>query len=122
MVDTGIFATTAEVQRKTGANASSTSNAEAYINQFMTEAESLINATTRRNWSDDYANLDVDVKGLLKLAASNIAAIYVIQFDMSGFTSRAEAEDMIDVLRDGALQALSLLRDKKTEEFIDGET
>ena len=37
MADTGIFATTAEVQRKVNANASSTSNVEAYINQFMTE-------------------------------------------------------------------------------------
>ena len=36
MADTGIFATTAEVQRKVGANASSTANVEAYINDFMT--------------------------------------------------------------------------------------
>ena len=39
MADTGIFATTAEVQRKVGANASTTANVEAFINQYMTEAE-----------------------------------------------------------------------------------
>ena len=64
MADTGIFATTAEVQRHVGANASATSNVEAYINQFMTEAESFINAFTRYNWSDAFASLNVDVRGI----------------------------------------------------------
>jgi hypothetical protein len=118
MADLGIFATTAECQRKAGANASSVSNVEAYINDFITQAESLINSVCRFNFSDAYAGLDTDVKGLLKEAASNLVAIYVIQYDMSGFTSRIEAEDMINVLRDAALRAISLLRDKKVQDFI----
>lgn len=119
MVDTGIFATTAEVSRKAGANASATSNTEAYINDFMTQVESYINVVTRKNWSDAYSSLNADVKGILKEVASNLAAIYVIQFDMSGFTSRVEAEDMINILRDAALRGIGLLRDKKTQEFIE---
>jgi hypothetical protein len=118
MADTGIFATTAEVQRKVGAGASATSNVEAYINDYMTQAESFINVTTRFNWSDAYSALNVDVKGILKETASNLAAIYVIIYNMSGYTSRVEAEDMINVLRDAALRNLALLRDKKTEEFM----
>ena len=118
MVDTGIFATTAEVQRKAGANASSTSNVEAYINDFMTQAESFINVFCRFNFSDAYSALDVDVKGILKEVASNLAAIYVIQYDLSGFTSRSEAESMINVLRDSAQRGLSILRDKKQQDFI----
>ena|SRR3990167_2966287 len=98
MADTGIFATTAEVSRRAGANASATSNVEAYINDYMTQAESFINAATHKNWSDVYSTLNVDVKGILKKAASCLAAIDVINFDMSGFTSRAEAELMIKVL------------------------
>ena len=119
MADTGIFATTAEVERKAGTNASATSKAEAYVNDYMTQAESLINVTTRKNWSDVYSTLNVDAKGLLKEVASNIAAIYVITYDMSGYTSRVEAEDMINVLRDAALRGLSILRDKKMETFIE---
>lgn len=118
MVDTGIFATTAEVQRKAGANASATATAEAYINDFMTQAESFINAFCRYNFSDNYSTLNADVKGILKEVASNLAAIYCIQYDMSGFTSRIEAEDMINVLRDAALRGLTVLRDKKAQEFI----
>lgn len=118
MADTGIFATTAEVQRKAGANASTTSNVEAYINDFMTQAESEINVATKYNWSDNYASLNIDVKGILKEAASNLAAIYVIQYDMSGFSSRTEAETMLDVLRDGYLRAISLLRDHIAQDFM----
>jgi len=120
MADTGIFATTAEVERKAGANASATSKAEAYVNDYMTQVESQINIVTRKNWSDDYSGLNADVKGLLKEIASNLAAIYVIQYDMSGYTSRVEAEDMINILRDSALRGLALLRDKKAEDFISG--
>lgn len=118
MADTGIFATTAEVQRKAGANASATSNTEAYINDYMTQAESTINVMTRYNWSDAYSTLDADVKGILKDVASCLAAIYVIQYDMSGFTTRTEAEDMINVLRDAALRGMSILRDKKAQDFM----
>lgn len=118
MADTGIFATTAEIGRKAGANASSTSTAEAYTNDFIAQAESFINVSTRYNWSDAYSGLNADVQGVLKEAASNLAAIYCIQYDMSGFTSRGEAESMIVVLRDAALRAMSILRDLKSRDFI----
>lgn len=119
MADTGIFATTAEVQRKAGANASATSNVEAYINDYMTQVESYINVYCRINYSDTYSSLNADVKGLLKEVASNLAAIYVICYDMSGFSSRSEAESMIDTLRDAAMRGLALLKDKKHSDFID---
>jgi len=118
MADTGIFATTLEVQYKTGAKASATSNVEAYINSYMAQAESFINIAVRYNFSDVYATLNDDVKKILSEVSSNLAAIYVISFDMSGYTSLIEAEDMITMLRDAALRGISLLRDKKQETFI----
>jgi hypothetical protein len=120
MVDTGIFCTTAEVGYKAGAKASATSKAEAYVNNYVTQAESLINSMCRYNFSDNYASLNADVKGILKEVASDLAAIYVINYDMSGYTSRIEAEDMINILRDAALRGLSILRDKKVQDFIIG--
>jgi len=118
MADTGIFCTTAEVERKAGANCSATSKAEAYTNDYVHQVESLINTICRYNFSDNYASLNADVKGILKEDASNLAAIYVISYDMSGFTSRIEAEDMINVLRDAALRGMSVLRDKKAQDFV----
>jgi len=118
MVDTGIFASTAEVERKAGDGASATSKDEAYVNDYMTQVESRINAVCRFNYSDNYAALNADVKGLLKEVASNLAAMYVIAYDMSGYASRIAAEDQINTLRDGALFGLSLLKDKKHQVFI----
>lgn len=118
MVDTGIFATTAEVQRKVGNGVSSTSNVEAFINDYVTQVESMINAVTRFNWTDAFSTLNADTKGLLKEAATNFAAIYVIVYDF-GSVSRVEMEDRINVLRDAGLRALSLLRDQKRKRFIE---
>jgi len=120
MVDTGIFATTAEVQYKAGAKASATSSTEAYINSFMTQVESFINVTCKYNFSDVYATLNVDVKGILKECASNLAAIYVINYDMSGYTSRIEAEDIINILYTRAMECIEtiIMQDKK--DFLSG--
>jgi len=115
---TGIFCTVAEVSRKAGANASAVSNTETYIDDFTTQAESEINALTRVNWSDIYTTLDADVKAVLKEAASNLAAMYVISYDMSGYTSRLEATTMLDMLRDSYLRALGVLREIQVQRFV----
>ena len=118
MADTGIFATTAEVQRKVGADASSTANSEAYINQFMSEAESYINDVVRYNFSDAYSGLNADVKGILKEAASNLAAVYVINYDMSGYLSLQYAESMKRTLLIRFQECIMQLLDKKREDFM----
>ena len=120
MADLGIWTKNVDIQAKAGTNANATAKATAATDVYVLEVESLVNATTRFNWSDVYATLNADVKHILKEVSSNICAIYVIQYDMSGFTSRIEAEDMINVLRDGAIRGLSVLRDKKTQDFMNG--
>ena len=119
MADTGIFATTAEVSRKVGANASATSNVEAYINQFMTEIESYINCVTCYNWSDAYSDLNVDVKGILKMAASCMAAIMVLNYDQTDINSR-EFETRIDILDYMANKALQELKTNDVRKFMTG--
>ena len=98
MAHTGIFATSDEILVKAGENYD-TSITEARINNLCSQVESYINSATRYNWSDDYAGLNADVKGILTLIESNLVAAYIISFNMSGFTSRQEAEDMITLLR-----------------------
>lgn len=118
MADTGIFATTAEVQYKVGANASSVANTETYINNFMTQAESRINAESEYNWSDVYSTLNVDVKGVLKEAASNLAALYVINYDPNAWTI-STATFKINVLYTAYQDCIKLLREKdKAQIFI----
>lgn len=119
MAHTGIFATSDEILVKAGENYDTSIN-EARINKLCTQVESLINCMCRYNFSDNYSTLNADVKGILSEVASNLVAIYIISFNMAGYTSRIEAEDMINILRDGALRGLAILRDKKTQDFING--
>lgn len=86
MADTGIFATTLEVQEKAGANASAVANTEAYINSYMAQAESQINVESEYNWSDKYGALNVDVKKILTKAAASLAAIEVINYNPNKWT------------------------------------
>ena len=115
-----IMTTSGAVLTKAGANVSATMTADVglELEQFISEAESLVNNVTRINYSDTYSGLNVDTKNTLNEVTSNISAIYAIQYDMSGYTSLIEAEDMITVLRDAALRGLSLLKDKKQTKFI----
>lgn len=111
--------TEAEIQQKSGAGVNA-----AFDTTMMTasnlQAESTINVLTRFNFSTAYAGLDSAVKGILSDIASSLVAIEAISYDMSGYTTRTEAEDKINVLRDAALRGLSILRDKKNQDFING--
>jgi len=89
MADNGIFCTQAEMLMKAGARVSSVVTAAVdttfvYSNSFISQAESTINCDARYNFSDNYATLNVDVKEILKQTASDLAAMYCIQYDMSG--------------------------------------
>jgi hypothetical protein len=118
MVDTGIFTTNAKVLMKAGLSASAISGAEAYTNEYISLAESVINSTVRYNFSDNYALLNTDTKCILSDIASSIAAIYVIMYDMSNYSTRVEAEDIINILYDSYNKSLTILKDKKVQDFI----
>jgi hypothetical protein len=117
MAHTGIFATSDEILVKAGENYD-TSITEARINALCVQVEAFINSAVRYNFSDDYAGLNADVQGLLSEIESNLVAIYIIQYNMGVYTSRFEAENMIQILRDRANWGLKILQDKKTQDFV----
>lgn len=119
MADAGTLCTTADIQKKAGAKASTTSNAEAYTNVYVKEAEGFISAQSRYNWVTNYAGVSAIGKELLRTCASAYAAINVIEYDMSGFSSRTEeAQVMIDVLWSQVVECINLLRDDSFKSFI----
>ena len=119
MADFGIYTKNADIQAYAGVNANTTSKATAATDIYVLNVESKINAMTRFNWSDKFSSLNVDVKTILTETGAAWCAIIVIQSDMSGFTSRFEAETMLDVLRDFVTTNISILRDIKTQTFIE---
>lgn len=122
MAEEGIYTTNALVAYKIGAGASAVSKAEAYTNEFIAQAEAYINIVTRRIWAVDtaaFAALDAQWSKILSEAASNLAAVYVINYDMSGFTSRVEAEDMMNILWARFNQCIGLLMDQASIDFME---
>ena len=121
MAHTGIFATSDEILTKAGANVSLAGATEARINALCLQTESYINTISRTNFSDSYATLNADTKGILTDAESNLVAIYLISYDMSGYTTRVEAEDMVNILKVRFNECIDELRDKTAVKFIEGE-
>lgn len=120
MAHTGIFATAAQCETKMGANVAAGGKAEAFINQMCAEIESEVNNACRYNFSDNYAGLNADVRAHLQAIESAYVAIKGISYDMSGYTSRIEAEDMINILWDDLKRHMALLKDRKTTTYMKG--
>lgn len=111
----------AYVIRKCGAGLRNSISGSTYTDDFILQAESFINNATRYNWSDIYSTLTAEVKHTLTEAVSNLAAIYMINYDMGGYTSRTEAEIMINVLKQRADECIAVLIEKKGETFALGD-
>lgn len=89
----------------------------AQYEQVINQAESFINVATRINYTDTYSTLNDDTKKLLEMTASDLAAIYIISYDLFSYDI-AEATTMQNVLHDRAKEAIKLLEDKKATTFI----
>lgn len=120
MAYTGTFCTSGQILIKAGENYDSTINTEENLSALALEAESYINSVTRYNWTDALAGLNADVKYLLSEAASNLAAIYVVSYNMAGYTSRTEAELLLNVLKVRSEECIEALKDIKVQTFVLG--
>ena len=121
MAFTGITATEAEIDQASGANVS-TAYTDTMKTQALLQAESTLNILTKFNWSDWFVlSPDVDLKSMVTEVTSNMVAIKAIRYDMSGFTSRGEAEDMIIVLRDEINRNIQQLRKIDPKNWIEKE-
>lgn len=119
MAEEGTLCTNGNVGYKAGANKSSTSSAEAYTNVYIKLAEGQICLDTRYDWVTNYASVSTIGKEVLRDAVSSLAAIDVINYDMSGFTSRQEALTMINVLWARYREIVrKITEDEKYKDFI----
>ena len=88
MAEAGTLCGNADVAKYAGANANTTANAEAYTNVYIKEAEGFICAQSRYDWVSDYTSVSTIGKEFLRNVTAAYAAIMVIEYDMSGYTSR----------------------------------
>jgi len=113
----GNFITSGAAIHKAGTNVSQAMG-EAALNEWISGAECYINVSTGKNWSDNFATLNDDVKHILSDTAANIAGANCVAWDMSGYTSRIEAEDIINVLLFRANQNIKILKELGTKKFM----
>ena len=122
MADFGIFTKNADIQARAGINANATSKATAATDVYVLDMEAMINAMTRFNWSDAFTTgLNVDVAGILTDVGASLCATIVIQSDMSGYTSRSEAQTMLDVLYNNINRGISHLKQIQVQKFVQDE-
>ena len=86
---------------------------------YSDDAEAVINTATRKDWTADYSAVTTNFKKILNHCASSMVAMDIINYDMSNFTSRSEAETMLDVLRDGIVRDLEILKEEKNKDVMD---
>lgn len=123
MTNAGQFAQDADILLRLPTGCSATVKAAGYFDKIILDVEAVINCICRFDWDkqDTASTLNTSVRGILIETGACLAAIEGIIFDMTtGFSSRIEAEDCINVLRDISLRNLSILRDKKVQDFMIG--
>ena len=121
MAHAGIYATLAECTAEAGKKVDVTGWTEGNINLWCLQAEGIIHTACRKVFATiiaDYTAMPAGGKAILADAEASYVAMKGIKYNMNGFTTRTEAEDMINMCRDNFLRDLSLLRDKKFQDFV----
>lgn len=116
---TETFCTSGAVKLKAGAGA--TTLLDTQYTMLINQAESFINAAMKDegiDFVDLYSTLGDNTKKILEDAASSHAAVAAINYDMGGFTSRTEAQVMLDVNYTRLNDCIALLKDKKVSDYI----
>lgn len=88
----------------------------ATLSKWCDQAEGTLNASTRRDWVTDTAS--AGFSGILDDTVSDIVAMKIINYDMSGYTSRQEATTMLDVLRDNIVRNTEILQQERNKEVM----
>ena len=100
---------------KAGTNANSDIKISgAILAEWSNEVEGTINTITRKDWITNKAS--ANFSGALADLASDLIATKIINYDMSGYTSRLEAQTMLDILNNNINKNFKALEDERNKE------
>ncbi|MAH51811.1 hypothetical protein CMI37_38700 [Candidatus Pacearchaeota archaeon] len=97
-------------------------NAETNWSVLINQAEAFISLVSREDWVTKYSTLDPIIKLVLEDAVSSLAAAYAVMNDVTGYSERQEAEDVVSVNLFKADQIMNLLREQKHTTFVKNST
>lgn len=119
MAEEGTLCINADVLKKAGSQASSTSTAEAYTNVYIKMAEGQLCAAARYDWVTNYSSVSTVGKHILRDAASSYAAALAINYDKKNFFSQQDALTTVNILWAGFQKCITLLeKDNNYKDFI----
>jgi len=109
----GTLASSQAVTDRIGPFANSTIiSSEGIIDRYITNAEKIICAETKREWISEYSDVEAEIKGELESCTAAKAARDIIMFDMSGFSTSAQAITMLNVNETEFQRTLKALKDQ----------
>ena len=113
------FATSGAIVYRAGKNVDANIKVSgAFLTQISEDAEALINNTAGVDLISKYDSLTANGKKTLQEAETCYGGMQLISYDQSVYTSRQEAQSMLDVLDDRLNKALSLIKDDKVKTFL----
>lgn len=112
------MASHAIVKAGSGANSTITASS-AMLANWSDQAEGKLNTLTRKDWVADYSDVTANFKPILDDVVSDIVAMRIIRYDMSGYTSKVEAQVMLDALRDEMTTSIEALKNEENKEVMD---
>ena len=117
MVYTGTIVTVAEMQFMAGENVDATGDVEANHNFLAFYAEAYLANLVKFDIVKEWANLKANYKQLFTEWAARFSATQLIAYNMEGYTSRVEAEDMINIHVFRMKEIKEILNDSSIQDF-----
>jgi len=96
MVYTGTIVAVAEMTFFAGENVDATGSVEANYNYLAGYAEAYLSILLKYDIVTNWDSLNATYKKMITEWAARFAAVALIQYNMAGYTTRIEAEDMIN--------------------------
>lgn len=124
MVNAWTLCSSAQVYTKAGANASiltypNSQTSGQVMMDWYNQAEGSLSLATGKDWAALYSSAGANFKNVLGDVMSDMIAMNVITYNLGVFTSRIEAQTMLDVLNDRINRHTKLLADEnKTKRML----
>jgi len=119
MTYTGTIVTEAEMQFMAGKNVDSTGDVEANHNYLAAYAEAYLSSLVKYDIVTNWGSLNATYKNLFTEWAARFAAIQLISYNMAGYSSRIEAEDMINIHWARLQEIKKILEKEDVQNFIE---
>jgi len=118
MAYNGTIVAVAEMQFFAGANVDAGGDVEANHNYLAGYAEAYLCNLVKYDIVTNWDSLNATYKKLFSEYAARLSAIGLIQYNMSGYTSRTEAEDIINIHWARLNQIQNILEKADVQDFL----